>query len=310
MGELILLKKGGISFYCVMILASIIMLIIQGCEVVTTAAKVGSSVGVITPQQASGIVKTVSAVEKTQEDITPSQEYYIGRTVGAVITNKYKVYNNDIATRYVNEMGQTLAMFSDLPETFGGYHFLILDSDEINAFAAPGGLIFVSRGLLRCCKSEDAAAAVLAHEIGHVEYRHGLDAIKNSRITNAFTTGLLEAGKSLTNAQVAQLTTVFEGSVQDITSTLINSGYSRSFEKQADHGAVEILKRSGYNPQGLIDMLKTMESRLKPGGIDFAKTHPDPKIRIEAIKEDFGNFSPVDEQLKRQERFRKALAGI
>lgn len=304
------LKKTGFILYPVLILAAVAVVIIQGCEAVTTAAKIGAATGVITPGQASGIEKTATAVEKSQEEITPSQEYYIGRTVGAVITNKYKVYQNDRATDYINEMGQTIAMVSDLPETFGGYHFLILDSNEINAFAAPGGLIFVSRGLLRCCKNEDAAAAVLAHEIGHVEYRHGLNAIKKSRITNAFTTGLLEAGKNLTNSQVGQLTSIFEGSIQDITSTLINSGYSRAFEKQADQGAVEILKRSGYNPQGLIDMLKTMETQLKPGGMDFAKTHPAPETRIESITETFGTFQPVDEHLKRQERFRKALAGI
>jgi beta-barrel assembly-enhancing protease len=303
-------KKTGFILSSVLLLITILMTTIQGCEVVSSAAKVGAAAGVITTQQAAGIAKTAAAVEKTQEEITPSQEYYIGRTVGAVITNKYKVYQNDRATQYINEMGQTIAMFSDLPETFGGYHFLILDSDEINAFAAPGGLIFISRGLLRCCKNEDAAAAVLAHEIGHVEHRHGLNAIKKSRITTAVTTGLLEAGKSLTNSQVAELTTVFEGSIQDITSTLINSGYSRAFEKQADRGAVEILKRAGYNPRGLIDMLRTMETHLKPGGMDFAKTHPAPEIRIAAITESFGSFPPVDEHLKRQERFRGALAGI
>lgn len=303
-------KKTGFILCLALVLTAMFIMIMQGCEVVTTAAKVGAAAGVLTPEQAAGIEKTAAAVEKTQEDITPSQEYYIGRTVGAVITTKYKVYQNNGATRYINELGQTIATVSDLPETFGGYHFLILDSNEINAFAAPGGLIFVSRGLLRCCKSEDAAAAVLAHEIGHVEYRHGLNAIEKSRITNAFTTGLLEAGKSLTNTQVAQLTTIFEGSIQDITSTLINNGYSRAFEKEADQGAVEILRRSGYNPQGLIDMLRTMETKLKPGGLDFAKTHPAPEIRIESITETFGRFSPVNDQLKRQERFRKALAGI
>jgi beta-barrel assembly-enhancing protease len=303
-------EKNGFVLHLVFLLAAASILTMQGCEVVTTAAKVGAATGVITTKQAEGIARTASAAEKTQEDITPSQEYYIGRTVGAIITNKYKVYQNDRATLYINEMGQTIAMVSDLPETFGGYHFLILDSDEINAFAAPGGLIFVTRGLLRCCKTEDAAAAVLAHEIGHVEHRHGLNAIKKSRITNAITTGLLEAGKSLTNAQVAELTTVFEGSIQDITSTLINNGYSRAFEKQADSGAVEILKRAGYDPQGLLDMLKSMETRLKPGGMDFAKTHPDPEIRIASIHESFGSFPPVGEHSKRQDRFRLALAGI
>lgn len=303
-------KKTGFFLYPALLLAAVFLIIMQGCEVVTTAAKVGAATGVLTAQQAAGIEKTAAAVEKTQEEITPSQEYYIGRTVGAVITNKYRVYQNDKATLYVNELGQTIAMVSALPETFGGYHFLILDSDEINAFAAPGGLIFVTRGLLRCCKNEDAAAAVLAHEIGHVEHRHGLNAIKKSRITTAITTGLLEAGKSLTNAQVAQLTTVFEGSIQDITSTLINSGYSRAFERQADMSAVGILRRAGYNPQGLMDMIRTMEGRLKPGGLDFAKTHPAPEIRIDAIRESFGSFPPVDERLKRQDRFRRFLAGI
>jgi predicted Zn-dependent protease len=303
-------KKTGFILYPVIVLALVSMTIMQGCQVVTTAAKVGAMTGVITERQAAGIEKTAVAAEKTQEEITPSQEYYIGRTVAAVITNKYKVYQQDRATQYINTMGQTLATVSDLPETFGGYHFLILDSDEINAFAAPGGLIFISRGLLRCCKTEDAAAAVLAHEIGHVAYRHGLNAIKKSRITSAITTGLLEAGKNLTNSQVAELTTVFEGSIQDITSTLINSGYSRAFETQADKGAVEILKRAGYNPQGLLDMLQTMEKHMKPGGLDFAKTHPAPKARIESVNESFSSFPPVDESLKRQARFRRALAGI
>jgi predicted Zn-dependent protease len=303
-------KKTGLLLSSVIFLAALSMLLLQGCEVVKTAAKVGEAAGVLTSQQAAGIEKTATAVERSQEEITPSQEYYIGRTVGAVITNKYKVYQNDRATMYVNELGQTIATYSDLPETYGGYHFLILDTDEINAFAAPGGLIFVSRGLLRCCNTEDAAAAVLAHEIGHVQYRHGLDAIEKSRITNAVTTGLLEAGKNLTNAQVAELTTIFEGSIQDITSTLINNGYSRTFEKQADQAAIAILKRSGYNPQGLVDMLRVMDTKLKPGALDFAKTHPSPTTRIEAINDSFGTFSPVNERLKRQERFKRALAGI
>ncbi len=75
-------------------------------------------------------------------------------------------------------LGQSLVIFSDRPETFGGYHFLLLDSNEINAFAAPGGLILVTRGMLQCCANEDELAAVLAHEIAHVEKKHGLTAIK------------------------------------------------------------------------------------------------------------------------------------
>jgi predicted Zn-dependent protease len=211
---------------------------------------------------------------------------------------------------YLNVLGQTLAQASDLPETFGGYHFSILDSEEINAFAAPGGLIFVSRGMLRCCKHEDAVAAVLAHEIGHVQYKHGLQAIQKSRVTAALTTIALEGGKSFGGEKLAQLTQVFENSLADITTTLVKNGYSRSFESQADAAAVVILRRVGYNPQGLVDMLKVMEQRLTPGGLDFAKTHPAPKDRIKEIQKTIGDPTEIKAPAGRQARFTASLKDV
>jgi predicted Zn-dependent protease len=104
---------------------------IQGCKIQVGSVNIDTD----------SIVKSYQAVSKSFEDITPQQEYYIGRTVGARILQKYKPYDNPAANRYVNTLGQTLAQASDLPETYGGYHFLIQDSDEINAFAAPGGFI-------------------------------------------------------------------------------------------------------------------------------------------------------------------------
>ena len=130
-------------------------------------AGVAVATGVATPQQGESIKKVGSAVGKTFEAITPEQEYYIGRTVGAVVLNQYKPLNNEAANHYLNVLGQTLAQFSDKPETFGGYHFLIMETEDVNAFSAPGGLIFISRGMIGCCQNEDALAAVLAHEIGH-----------------------------------------------------------------------------------------------------------------------------------------------
>src|SRR4029077_1325120 len=127
------------------------------------------------------------------------------------------------------------------PETFGGYHFLLLETDEVNAFAAPGGLILISRGMVRCCKSEDELVAVLAHEISHVDHQHGLKAIRKGRLTSALTTLGAAAGKSLGGAELAQVTQAFEGSITDITSTMMNSGYSRTTEFQADQGAIAIM---------------------------------------------------------------------
>jgi predicted Zn-dependent protease len=279
------------------------------------------------------IVKSASAISKSFEDITPEQEYYIGRTVGAMVLQRYQPYDKPAANRYINILGQTLAQASDLPETYGGYRFLVQDSDEINAFAAPGGLIFVTRGILRCCRHEDAVAAVLAHEIfvtrgilrccrhedavaavlaheiGHVQYKHGLQAIKKSRVTAALTTLAIEGTKTFGGEDLAGLTRTFENSISDISSTLIVNGYSRSFEYQADLAATVILQRVGYNPGGLVDMLNVMDQRLKPEGLDFAKTHPAPTKRISEI-ESYLSYSKVQSPASRQARFKRALGSI
>lgn len=285
-----------------------------GCATLEEAAKIGTSVaqsqGIVTDDQATSLTKVAKAVSKTFEEITPEQEYYIGRSVGAVLVNKYRPYPNGPANDYLNLLGQTLAQASDRPETFGGYHFLVLDSPEVNAFAAPGGLIFVSRGMLRCCKSEEAVAAVLAHEIAHVQLRHGLQAIDKSRMTEALTTLGAEGAKSFGGQKLSDLTKVFEGSINDVTATLVNNGYSRSFEREADASAVAILTRVGYAPGALVAMLTEMEKNLKPGGLDFAKTHPSPRSRIDDIERlHAGGKSPA-EVPARQARFGKALGNI
>ena len=281
-----------------------------GCQAMGPLAKVGAATGMITGAQAESIGRVSDAVSKAAEEINPEQEYYIGRTIGAVITSKYKVYQNNSTTDYINVMGQGLSKFSDMPETFGGYHFLVLDSDEINAFAAPGGFIFISRGLLRCCKDEDAVAAVLAHEIGHVQLRHGIESIDDSRMTSAVTTVLAEGAKNLGGKDLANLTAAFEGSISDITNKLVTSGYSREYENQADKAAVTIMKRAGYNPAALVSMLEVMDKRMKPDGIDFAKTHPSPKSRIESVNDILGSSARHTENAKRLARFKSRLGDI
>jgi predicted Zn-dependent protease len=287
------------------------LLSLQSCTTVTQVTSgVLVATGQITPQQGESMVRVAEAGEKTFKDITPEQEYYIGRTVGATIVSKYKVYDHEAATRYLNIVGQTAALSSDKPETFGGYHFLILDTDEINAFAAPGGFIFVSRGMLRLCKSEDEVASVLAHEVGHVQLAHAISAIKSSRLTSAFTILAVEAGKNLGGENLAEVTKAFEGSITDITSTLMNSGYARKQERQADESAITIMKRVGYNPRALITMLQEMEKQLKPDRHDFAATHPKPADRIADIEKLLANYPPVQISKARQNRFAKFIADL
>jgi predicted Zn-dependent protease len=308
----IISKRTRVLFLFGLMLMMVLPALFAGCKSVETATNLGSAIGVatgmLTDSQADSLKKTSLAVARSFQDITPEQEYYIGRAVGAVILEKYRPYQNKSAITYVNVLGQTLAGASDLPETFGGYHFLILDADEINAFAAPGGLIFITRGMLACCLNEDALAAVLAHEIGHVQSKHGLQAIKKSRITTALTTIGVEGTKTFAGEGLATLTQTFGESVTDITKTLVNNGYSRELEREADQAAILILERVGYNPNGLVDMLQEMNRRLKPGGLDFAKTHPTPESRIEDISSAIGPYAPVIEPKPREIRFNRTIA--
>jgi len=303
---------GGKKAAFALLLAGAAAALLGGCagmEGVTSSLL--SPSGGLSRADAEAITATARTVAKSLEQISPEQEYYVGRAVGAVVLGRYPVYSDERATAYVNLLGQTLAAASDRPETFRGYHFLILDSDEINAFAAPGGLIFVTRGILRCARSEDGVAAILAHEIAHVQEKHGLQAIKKSRLTTAVTSVALTAAQTLGPDALAELTTLFDDSIRDITSTLTNSGYSRSFEREADRGAVMILQRVGYDPRALVDVLEVMGEKLEPKGLDFAKTHPDPAQRIKVVEKAVGEApSPPPAPAARRERCEAALGGI
>jgi beta-barrel assembly-enhancing protease len=284
---------------------------VSGCSTVTQVGTfVGQATGVVNADQADSINKSAVAIEKTFQDITPEQEYYIGRAVTATVLTTYKPLDLQQANAYLNLLGQTVAQCSPKPETFGGYHFLLLDSDDVNAFAAPGGLITLSRGMVRCCKSEDELVAVLAHEVSHVNLQHGLKAIKKGRLTSALTTLGAAAGKTLAGGDLAQVTQAFEGSITDITSTMMNNGYARTTEYEADKGAVAIMQKLGYNPAALVTMLEQMKTHLKPDGKDFAKTHPAPEVRVAEIKKQIGLAAPPPVVESRQQRFEQAMKGV
>ena len=295
------------------VLLALFPLFLAGCETLDVVTQLGTAVaesqGAISAEQGEAIRKSSSAVGQAFTDITPEQEYYIGRAVGATLLDRYRPYDHDGRNRYLNQVGQAVVLSSERPQTFAGYHFLILDADEINAFAAPGGLIFVSRGMLRCCRNEEELAAVLAHEVGHVQLRHGLQAIKKSRLTSALTIVGTEGAKQFGSQELAELTSAFEGSIKDVTATLINNGYSRAFEREADEAAQAILARSGYDPAALTTMLAEMQRRLQPGGADFARTHPAPGERIAGLGSGGRRPPQADVQLRR-DRFQRQLGGI
>jgi predicted Zn-dependent protease len=290
--------------------ASILTPVLIGSTATLSLASFLDDLTDVMPDEVTSVFKSGKKIVSGFDDITPEQEHYLGRSVAAVILSRYPYSQHRSAQKYVNLLGQSLAQVSDRPETFGGYHFLVLDSDEINALSAPGGFIFVTKGLIRCCRTEDALAAILAHEIGHVQRQHGLQAIQESRITDGVTTLAIVGTSTMAGGTLGELTQTFDDSIKDITTTMIDSGYSRSFENEADADSVTIMQRIGYDPNAVIDMLKEMQVRLKPDGKGFAKTHPSPEDRIKTVQKILGGYKQPVESKARAARLASMTKGL
>jgi beta-barrel assembly-enhancing protease len=235
----------------------------------------------------------VDATSSASRPISEEEEYYVGRAVSAKILGTYQLSTNAYLTRYVNLIGRTVALNSDKPFTYGGYHFAVLDTQEINAFAAPGGTIFITTGMIQTTANEDELAAVIAHEVAHVSKRDGIAAIKSARWTQALTLIGTTAAKSYTSSEISQLVSIFEGSIDDVFKTLVVNGYSRSQEYAADETAAMTLAKCGYDPKALTSFLKRLEQRGRSSGGGITKTHPGTADRIENISGKIPATGPI-----------------
>ncbi|MBI1921586.1 MAG: M48 family metalloprotease [Geobacter sp.] len=278
-----------------------ILCLLAGC------ADLGVRIPGMTPEQSDMITKSVSAAAKAARPVSESEEYYVGRAVAARLIGTYPLLKSRELTDYVNAVGQTVALYSDMPNTYGGYHFAILDSDEVNAFACPGGIIFITRGMLNAVQNEDELAAVLAHEVAHVNHRDGISAITKARWTEAVTIIGTEAAKAYGPRELAQLVSIFEGSIDDVFKTLVVNGYGRSQEHAADRTALDFLARAGYDPRALHNFVnRIMEEGKETGGL--LKTHPATSARVEQIREALPEAA-IDPTLvqRRSKRFSAAV---
>jgi len=288
------------------------LLFFASCAAVQQGADILAGTGQISESDRQSIAKTSQAVSATFSQITEEQEYYIGRSVAALILAQYPAYDNAALNTYINTLGQAIVYSSDRPEIYAGYHFLVLDTDEVNALSAPGGFIFVSKGLIRRCKNEEMLASILAHEVGHVCSKHGLQAIKKSRLVDAFKVIGMEAARRYGSEELAQLTTAFEGALGDVFETLVVRGYDRKSEYEADDLAVKFDMAVGYAPKGLTDFLQTMiGDATTSSGKGWFKTHPSAEQRMDKVKSRIASLSsvPLEAQV-RTKRFEQSVAAL
>src|SRR5688500_13212218 len=226
--------------------------------------------------------------------MSEADEMRKGQQAAAEIGKAYDVYDDLPALQaYVNEIGQNLAKKSHRPQL--DYHFTVVDSPQVNAFALPGGYIYVTRGILAYLNSEAELAAVLAHEIGHVTARHSVRQYSAATAANvAAAVGGLAAALFMPQlgGQLAQGIQSLLG----ITGTALVSGYGRSHELEADRLGAEYLARSGYDPQAMIKVIGVLKNQelfdIEVAGQEgreprryhglFA-THPDNDTRLQAV---------------------------
>jgi predicted Zn-dependent protease len=221
------------------------------------------------------IINSVQNVGKATQEIDQKQEIEIGQDMAARLLGAAPLVDNAPLQRYVNNVGRWLASQSERPDL--PWQFGVLDAPQLNAFAVPGGTIFLTRGLVQSMKSEAELAGVLAHEIVHVVKKHHLKAIQKNAQASL-------AGDALTMALNCS------GGREKLIgfgTEMYSRGLDKSDELDADRLGVVIAARGGYDAYGLPAVLQTLQA-MNPEDSSLAlmfKTHPAPAERLDALSE-------------------------
>jgi predicted Zn-dependent protease len=271
----------------VSLLALGLALILLGCE---SGGGVGGGIASGFTQAFTGV--NPADVRAATTDIDEPEEIELGRAVTAALGSRYKLLRDEPLTRYVALVGNTVAVQSDRPDL--RYYFGVLDTDEINAFAAPGGYILITRGSLALMRDEATLAGTLGHEVGHVALRHHNETIKEERQAALKKAGFLSVAQfGLGFANVggvggAALHTfgpiAIKAGADGVFGALLK-GHSRKEEGEADAVGFKYAVRAGYDPAGLRDFLQAVQDSGKvpaKSGIfaNWSATHPGTEDRL------------------------------
>ena len=205
--------------------------------------------------------------------ISLADELKIGGAVAVdIVSRNNGLWQDAAATQRVALIGKSLAHYSSRQEL--NFRFGILNSDQINAYSAPGGYVFITAGLYHAVKDDNQLAAVLAHEIAHITRRHALKIISRGE----FMKGLFAAGGSISNLDA------FDNGISTISDTLMSKGFDSSTEYDADREGRALAARAGYPRDALLEFL-TQLYQIKGDSKDAFSTHPPLSHRIERLKQ-------------------------
>lgn len=242
--------------------------------------------------------------------LTEAEEIEIGRTEHRKIVAQYGLYRNEELQAYVTRIGERISAQSSRAGL--EFHFTVLNDPMINAFALPGGYIYITRGMLVHMNSESELAAVLGHEIAHVTEKHAQKSMTQSQLMK---------GVSLVAAIATGTTGVYE--LSDMFGGVLLKGYSRSFELEADRVGAQYMAKAGYDPSAMlktIDVLKNKDRiELKQAKLEnrepriyhgILSTHPDNDTRYEQAIDEASNLNKEYHEFLKTDEFLEKLNGL
>jgi predicted Zn-dependent protease len=264
------------------------LLLLAAATALGTAAT--SHAGLLDKIDLNKAVNTVQKAGKIAKGVTgigPEEERAIGESVALEIIGRYGgLVRDEAITRRVNLVGRSLAHYSSrsaLPWSFG-----VLDSPSINGFSAPGGYVFITRGLYEMVADrDDALAAVLAHEISHITGRHALSIIERGEFVSGAADLLAE--RSSDAAQVQAALGQFDLGIEKVLNTLLEKGFDPQTEFAADQRGRELASTVGYAPGALKQVLGELAQKRSGSAGAAYSTHPPLADRIQRLPADAGS---------------------
>jgi len=218
---------------------------------------------------------------------SPQEDAQLGKEYSAQVDKQLPLLKDAEALKYLNSLGKRLVGFAPNKHPEYAWQFRIVNSAEINAFALPGGYIYVNRGVFDAAENEAQLAGVIAHESGHVVMRHGTHIASQAVLAQggmAILTSILGQGGSLTS-QLAQL-----GLGLGVDSLLLKN--SRTAESQADEVGTYILYQAGYDPHAMVQFFQIIAKKYPQRTLQFFSDHPNPENRIKDVDAEIAQLGP------------------
>jgi predicted Zn-dependent protease len=223
---------------------------------------------------------------------SPQQDIEMGQQSAKEAEKQLQILNNQQATAYIDSLGKSLAAHAPGDNKYP-FQFKIVNDTAINAFALPGGFVYINRGAIQAADSENQIAGVMAHEISHVIMRHGTNQVSKAYLAQAplsILGGVL--GSNSVGGVLAQL-----GLSLGLNSLFLK--YSRDAESQADLMGTQIMHDAGYDPRGMVEFFEKIQAESKGNAIQFFSDHPNPENRISNVQHEIERLAGAPPNARR-----------